>query len=68
LVSYYFICGLGIIQKARLRPWASEYFFSRSSIVDFLTDSQKDFSRGENSGEISFYPLETKRAMFLLKI
>ena len=47
----------------KLRPWASEGFFSRGTIVDFSRDSQKDVSRGESS-EITFNPLETKKTTF----
>jgi len=39
----------------------SERFFAVGEIFDFSRGSQKDFSGGSKSGEISFYPFETKK-------
>jgi len=45
--------------------WVSEGFFPRRvSVVNFPGGGQKDFSRGGNSGEISFYQLETRENYF----
>jgi len=49
-------------------PWAPEEFFPGGPIVDFSRGSQNDFSRGAKNGDISFFPLETKKTTFLLKI
>jgi len=38
--------------------------FFGGKIVNFSRDSQKDISREVKSGEISFYPLETKKTFF----
>jgi len=38
--------------------------FSREEIAAFSRGNQKDFSRGANTGEISFYPLKTKKTTF----
>jgi len=42
-------------------------FSSGGPIVDFSRRRLTYFSRGDKSGEISFYPLETKNNPFLLK-
>jgi len=44
----------------------SEGFLQRP-IVDFSRHSQKYFSRGDKSGKISIYPLETKKTAFFAK-
>jgi len=36
-------------------------FFPEVAIMDFSRGSQKDLSSGSQQGEISFYPLESKR-------
>jgi len=42
--------------------------FSRwEPIADFSRGSQKDFSRGTKSGEILFYPLESKKTIYFAK-
>jgi len=48
-------------------PWAPEGFFPGGP-MDFCRGSQNDFSRGAENGDISFFPLETKKTTFLLKI
>ena len=49
-----------------LETWVSEGFLQRP-IVDFSRHSQKYFSRGDKSGKISIYPLETKKTAFFAK-
>ena len=50
------------------RPWASEVFFpgGRANSGVFQKEP-KGFSRGGKTGEISFFPLETKKATFFAK-
>jgi len=52
-----------------LRPnGASEGFFPGcGQLVDVSRSSQTDFSTGDKSGQISFFPVETKQKTFFAK-
>jgi len=52
-----------------VHAWAPEVFFSMGwPAVDFSGVAKKNVPRGAKSGEISSYPLETKKQPFSLKI
>ena len=40
-------------------------FFQGRAIADFSRSGHEDFSRGGKSGEISFFPVQTKKATFV---
>jgi len=50
-----------------LRPWASKGFFQEGTTSGF-PGVANNFSRGAKDCEISFFPLETQKTSFLLKI
>jgi len=48
-----------------MEPWALERFFPGWEATVYCSRKcPKDFFKGDNSGEISFYQLETKMKLF----
>ena len=62
------MCKTADLTNARQAVMGVGKIFPGGTIVDFSMGRWKDFSRGVQNGEISFYPPEAKKTIFLLKI